>query len=355
MNHLNVWFEENKRSFPWRKNPTPYAVWISEVMLQQTRAQVVIPYFEKWMEKFPDVETLSKAPVEEVIKIWEGLGYYSRARNLHAGAKEIVEKFGGKIPSTREQLLQIRGLGPYTVAAILSFGFRKRAAPVDGNVLRVASRFFLVEEEIEKSSTRKKIESLVEDKLDPMSPWITGEALIELGATICLPKPRCAECPLLKECKAALQGNPERLPNKKVPIEATELIRGVAVIEAEGMVLVRKNRPGEIMADLYEFPYFEGVHLPREVSKEIEKMVGSKIYRSSKLPRVKHTFTRYRAILIPRHFQIAKKSEVVGFEWRPVGELLSLPFSSGHRKILKHRCNFWASCGLLDSHEHTAS
>ena len=187
---LLEWFEANKRVFPWREHPTPYRVWISEVMLQQTRAQVVVSYFDRWMKRFPNVEALAAAPIEEVIKIWEGLGYYSRARNLHKGAQEIVRKHGGRIPNTREALLELPGLGPYTAGAILSFGFHQRATAVDGNVLRVLSRFGWIAEDIGKIAARRKIEALAESLLDEKKPWVSAEALIELGATICLPQPR---------------------------------------------------------------------------------------------------------------------------------------------------------------------
>ena len=139
--NLHAWFEENKRDFPWRKEPTPYHVLVSEIMLQQTRASVVIPYFEKWMRRFPSVQALAEADLDEVIKLWEGLGYYSRARNLYAAAVQIEREFGGKIPDSKEELSRIRGLGPYTVGALLSFGFNKRAVAVDGNVTRVLALF----------------------------------------------------------------------------------------------------------------------------------------------------------------------------------------------------------------------
>jgi A/G-specific adenine glycosylase len=202
-NHsLNTWFEENRRAFPWREDPTPYSVWVSEVMLQQTRASVVVPYFERWMITFPSVAALAVAPIEQVIKMWEGLGYYSRARNLHRGAQQIVDDFGGVIPSTKEELLKIRGLGPYTVAAILSFGFKQRAAAVDGNVLRVITRYAWIDQDIQKVATKRVVAEFVESFLDEKQPWVTSEALIELGATICTPAPRCALCPIQSGCAA---------------------------------------------------------------------------------------------------------------------------------------------------------
>jgi A/G-specific adenine glycosylase len=339
MKRVNEWFLENRRIFPWREEISPYRVWISEVMLQQTRASVVIPYFERWMKEFPDVVALAAAPIDQVIKAWEGLGYYSRARNLHAGAQQIIRDFGGVIPSTREELLKIKGLGPYTSASVEAFGFHRRAAPVDGNVLRVMSRFLWIDEDIGKLSTRKKIEALTEERLDEKAPWVTAEGLIELGATLCLPKPRCGECPLQNECKAALRGVPDALPIRSKVEKIESLVRGVAIVEAEGFVLVRKNGPGQVMADLFEFPYFEGARSPREIQKKLEELVGKKVRFSGKLEPVEHSFTRYKVRLFPCLFAIDRVKQIEGYQWVRTEELAKLPFSSGHRKI-RRACEY---------------
>ena len=254
MRDLHDWFGETQREFPWRVERTPYKVWVSEVMLQQTRASVAIPYFQRWLKLFPDVRSLANASPEQVIKAWEGLGYYSRARNLHAGAKQIMEQFGGKIPSNREALESIKGLGPYTVGAILSFGFHQRAPAVDGNVTRALSRYFLIEENVSKQKTKRLIEEKAAGILDEKEPWVTAEALIELGAMICLPKPQCAACPLRKNCRAFHEGRAESLPIKNREEKTTELWRAVILIIADGKVLLRKGKAGKVMADLYEFP-----------------------------------------------------------------------------------------------------
>ena len=159
--HLKRWFLDQKRDFPWRENPSPYAVWVSEVMLQQTQAAVVISYFERWMQRFPTIQALADAPLEDVIKEWEGLGYYARARNLHAGARYVVENYEGQLPANAEQLYKIKGLGHYTVGAILSFAFQQRKAAVDGNVLRVLARYYGITDDIGKSATVKKCKDLL--------------------------------------------------------------------------------------------------------------------------------------------------------------------------------------------------
>lgn len=333
MRELNDWFRENRREFPWRLNPTPYKVWISEVMLQQTRASVVVPYFERWMELFPDVVTLAKAELEKVIKAWEGLGYYSRARNLHKGAQQMLEKFGGQVPSTREELASIHGIGPYTIGAILSFGFKKRAAAVDGNVTRVLSRYFSIEENVCKQPVKKRIAQHAEEVLDSQEPWLTAEALIELGATICTPKPRCQICPIEKSCLG--KDRAELLPIKNGEKETIYLRRAVIWLEVAGKVMIKKGEKGKVMADLYEFPYFEMGDDPwtrEKIGRKVEEVFGVKAQFVEKLPKVVHTFTKYKAELYPYRYQ--STSLVEGYLWVDRGKLGELPFSSGHRRIL---------------------
>jgi A/G-specific adenine glycosylase len=335
MQLLEEWFLENRRELPWRLDPTPYKVWVSEVMLQQTRASVVIPYFEKWLFLFPDIQSLAAAPIEQVIKAWEGLGYYSRARNLHKGANQIMEQFGGKIPSSAKELSSIHGLGPYTVGAILSFGFRKKAAAVDGNVTRVLSRYFCIEENVSKQAVKRKLELHAESLLNDETPWITMEALIELGATLCTPKPKCSICPLFKTCQGKQKA--EALPIKNQEKETIRLNRAVLLIETEGKILVKKGERGKVMADLYEFPYFEMGNEPWNQSKIIQ-MAASQFELDlsplERLPSLHHTFTRYKAYLYPLRCKAAKAKQREGYEWVAKDILSTLPFSSGHRKLL---------------------
>lgn len=340
---LHDWFLENARAFPWREEKTPYRVWISEVMLQQTRASVVVSYFHKWMGLFPTIEALSKAKIEDVIKAWEGLGYYSRARNLHKAAQEIVALYGGHLPNDPKSLEKISGIGPYTKGAILSFAFHKRAAAVDGNVLRVMSRLFLIEENIEKAQTKSKITKLTEEFLDKKSPWITMEALIELGATLCQKTPRCEDCPIRRECLAYKEGKAYALPIKQKEAKVTFLFRIVCLICSEGAILVKKEGAGLVMADLYQFPYLEKGKKELQksfVEKEAKVLFTKEIQWERALPSVTHSFTRYKAHLFPHLFSLKTRREFPGYVWVDKGALQHLPFSSGHRKIkeeiLKH-------------------
>lgn len=331
------WFKANRRDLPWREQPTPYAVWVSEVMLQQTRASVVIPYFEKWMERFPTIENLAAASQDEVIKLWEGLGYYSRARNLHKGAQQIVQEFEGEIPSDPVQLAKIKGLGPYTVGAISSFAFHQKISAVDGNVLRVLSRYFDIHDDIAKPKTVTIIRKLADQLLPEEEHWIVNEALIELGATLCGKKLQCTICPLKASCQGYAKGTASDLPMKSKGCATISLHRGVALIESEGHFLVRKGQVGKVMQDLYEFPYCEAsaqADWPQELTQLLSSYsLSGTIQKSLKL--VKHSFTKYQAFLYPYFIAGQARKAVPHHEWHPLSQLANLPFSSGHKRILE--------------------
>lgn len=334
--NLKKWFLAEQRDLPWRKNLTPYAVWVSEVMLQQTQVAVVIPYFEKWMELFPSIERLAEAPLDLVIKAWEGLGYYSRARNLHAGAKQIMEKFQGVLPEDEHSLKTVKGLGPYTVGAIRAFAFHQKAAAVDGNVLRVLSRYDCVEEDISKQQTIKKIRERAEALLPDEEPWIISEALIELGATVCSKQPKCRLCPLQSSCQAYTRGLAAVLPIKAKKIKPTILHRAVPVIMFEQYCLVRRGAKGEIMSDLHEFPYFE-TDFNGFSTKELENKIKQELNILTEfflsLDPVRHGFTRYDVRLSPAIYKCMKKQAVPNYQWIHFDELDKLALSSGHRRI----------------------
>lgn len=331
---LKVWFQKTARDLPWRRDPTPYAVWVSEIMLQQTQVSVVEGYFTRWMERFPTIKHLASASLDEVIKVWEGLGYYSRGRNLHAAARLIVEKHQGSLPSTKEELSLLKGLGPYTVGAILSFAFHKKAPAVDGNVIRVLTRYFAITENVQKTSTLKKIWTLAEEILPESQPWLIVEGLIELGATVCKREPQCWACPLRAGCSAFKLEIQEELPKKGKRIEITSLEREVFVIVHEGDVLLKKGEEGKLMADLYEFAYVD-----RKGKKDFPfPMIPKEI---AKLPEIKHSFTRFRVKLYPTLWSVEQKIEIPGHVWVACDELHKYPFSSGHRRILKNlRSNY---------------
>ena len=329
MEQVTFWFLKNKKNYPWRENKTPYRVWVAEVMLQQTRAEVVLEYFQRWMGAFATVEKLANASQQEVIKLWEGLGYYSRARNLHAAAKEIVEKYGGQLPFEVDKLLKIKGIGPYTAGAISAFAFQKRCAFVDGNIARVVARYYGYEECVVKNI--KSVTELVEKSLPQENADSFMEGLIELGQQVCKKKPNCIECPLKKTCIAYKEGRQDELPLRKVKNEVFKLERMVALILCNDTLLVRKNDQGKVMADLYEFPFIE-CKGERSVT-HIKKAFSLPMELEMVLPSFQHTFTKYRVSLYPYLFFTKKLLEVKGHEWVALQNIDNLPFSSGHKRI----------------------
>ncbi len=300
-------------------------------MLQQTQVSVVIPYFEKWLALFPTVAALADSSLEQVLKCWEGLGYYSRARNLHRGARFLVEKFGGIFPTQAEEIAMIPGIGPYTTGAILSFAFHQKAAAVDGNVLRLLSRFLACEEPIDSTVGRNKLQTYAEELLPDEEPWLVSEGLIELGALICTKKPLCLACPLKNECLAFRHHLQDELPKKRRGQGTTELIRQVAVITCQNRFAVQKGEKGKIMEDLYQFPFLEE-RSALAITEKFERAWGCKLhYKKALLPQ-RHSFTRYRAQLFPHFLEALEASEKM--IWKEIDELAKLPFSSGHKRIL---------------------
>lgn len=335
---LAAWFNKNKRSFPWRETKDPYRIWVSEVMLQQTQAQVVVPYYERWMEKFPTIAALASATNDEVVKAWEGLGYYSRVRNLRLGAQEIVRRFQGIVPDTKEELLSIPGIGEYTAGAILSFAFLQSSPAIDGNVIRVICRYFSIKGEVSLASSKREIRKAVEELLPEKNSHIISEGLIELGATVCRKKPLCEQCPVRKGCLAYRNGEEEELPFLKKRAETLYLNRMVFIIEREGHLIIKKETERKVMQDLFSFPSFdlkdgEAVSSPVGLLREVFGIEGEFI---SFLREETHTYTKYRVTLRPVLVRIKSGALPIGFQWVSLGQLSSLPFSSGYRRVINN-------------------
>ncbi|MVO99786.1 A/G-specific adenine glycosylase [Paenibacillus lutrae] len=258
--HLLAWYLIHRRDLPWRRSRNPYHIWISEVMLQQTRVDTVIPYFHKFTELFPTVEALATAPEDEVLKAWEGLGYYSRARNLQQAVREVHEQYGGTVPDSKEEFSSLRGVGPYTSGAVLSIAYNKPEPAVDGNVMRVLSRYFLIEDDIAKPAARIGMEKLARDLIPEGAAGDFNQALMELGAMVCTPRsPQCLTCPVMDQCAGRLAGREETLPVKtkaKPPMPERRL---VALIEGEGenagRILIRQRPQEGLLARMWELPH----------------------------------------------------------------------------------------------------
>lgn len=338
INPLKAWFTAEKRDLPWRQTEDPYAIWISEVMLQQTQVAVVVPYFLNWMQRFPTIQDLAQASLDEIIKTWEGLGYYSRVRHLHEAAKYLVEHFYGQLPNQEEELQKIKGLGPYTIGAILSFAFHQKKAAVDGNVIRVLTRYFGLKEDIAKPKTIKQLRLLAQTLLPDEEPWIINEALIELGATICQRKARCSACPIKNSCMSFKEGIVDSLPFNSKKIKIEYLHRAVAVIQCDSHLLVKRGQKGVIMSDLYEFPYFEvekEAASPQALKAKIMQHYALNVTQKQILKEVNQGFTRYQAQLYPILFTCPQPQKIEGLVWLPHQTLRQLAFSSGHRRIFQ--------------------
>ncbi|MBM7704429.1 A/G-specific adenine glycosylase [Metabacillus iocasae] len=256
---LITWFEREQRILPWRQDQDPYKVWVSEIMLQQTRVDTVIPYFNRFVEHFPTVESLAHAEEDKVLKAWEGLGYYSRARNLQAAVKEVHEQYGGKVPNTPEEISKLKGVGPYTTGAILSIAYGVPEPAVDGNVMRVMSRILSIWDDIAKPKTRKLFEEIIRLIISKDNPSYFNQGLMELGATVCTPtSPSCLLCPVREHCRAFEQGVQAELPikSKKKPPKPKQMA-AVVLTNEKGEVLIHKRPNKGLLANLWEFPNVE--------------------------------------------------------------------------------------------------
>ena len=261
------WFNKEQRQLPWRENQDPYRVWVSEIMLQQTRVDTVIPYYNRFMEQFPTIQALAMAHDEKVLKAWEGLGYYSRVRNLHAAVKEVQEQYGGKVPNTPAEIASLKGVGPYTAGAILSIAYGLPEPAVDGNVMRVMSRILLIREDIAKPSVRKIFEQAVRNLSSHENPSYFNQALMELGALICTPtSPSCLMCPVQNHCRAFAEGVQTELPIKTKKKKQRLVHLAAAVLrDKQGKFLIHKRPSEGLLANLWEFPNMEiNLHFKNE-------------------------------------------------------------------------------------------
>jgi A/G-specific adenine glycosylase len=250
------WYKKNKRDLPWRKTRDPYRTWVAEVMLQQTRVDTVIPRYERLLKRFPDVRALARARVDGVLKAWEGLGYYSRARHLHEAARVVVQHFGGEIPSEMENLRKLPGVGSYTAGAILSIAFGRRFAAIDGNVIRVITRLFAIKDPVDGNKAKTRIGAIAERLVPASEPGHYNQALMDLGSGICTPRsPACPDCPLAAACRAREKGIQESIPVKRKAAAVPHREAAVAVIcnDRGEILLVKRPRRG-LLGGLWSFP-----------------------------------------------------------------------------------------------------
>lgn len=286
------WYRENKRDLPWRHNPDAYRVWISEIMLQQTRVEAVKGYYDRFLKALPTVKDLAEAEEDKLLKLWEGLGYYNRVRNMQKAAQQIMVDHAGRFPDTYEEILQLKGIGNYTAGAISAFAYGIPKPAVDGNVLRVISRITGSYEDIMKQSVRKKIESALEQVIPTDAASDFNQGLIELGAIVCVPNggPKCEQCPVKEYCIAHAENLTAEIPVKK-KAKARKIEERTVLIFKDGKQIAIRKRPAKgLLAGLYEFPNVEGKLSMDEVT-EYSKKIGLMAVRVQKLPEAKHIFS----------------------------------------------------------------
>ncbi|HSB05080.1 MAG TPA: A/G-specific adenine glycosylase [Thermodesulfobacteriota bacterium] len=333
--NLLRWFKKNGRDLPWRKTRDPYRIWVSEIMLQQTQVKTVIPYYQKFLKTFPTVRHLAKADLSKVLALWEGLGYYSRARNLHKASREVLNRFKGKIPDHLNDLLRLPGIGRYTAGAILSIAFNQEAPILDGNAKRVLSRLYAISNDPGRNETEALLWRLSESLVPENHASFFNQALMDLGATICSPKaPRCVFCPLIHLCEAKARGDSERYPTRVVKKRIPRFHAVGAVIQKDGKVLLNHRPPNGLLGGLWEFPNWprEGKKdLERHLTKKAKREMGITVKSKGPIGLFQQTFSHFKLSLHAYRFQAYGKKE--NGKWIPVQKLHLFPMSRIHRRI----------------------
>lgn len=336
------WYYEHARSLPWRGRTDSYAIWVSEIMLQQTRVETVIPYFERWMKRFPTVRALAQASQQEVLAAWEGLGYYSRARNLHRAAQIVVERYGGELPADAAELQRLPGIGRYTAGAIASIAFGRDEAALDGNIRRVLARMFNVTEPARSPAGERRLWELAVENLPPGRAGDYNQAIMDLGAVVCTPRaPACPACPIQQLCEAYRLGiqdeRPVKLPKEPTPHYTVT----AAVIEQGDAVLITQRPQNGLLGGLWEFPGGKiepGEDFQTCLKREIREELGAAIQVGEPFGVYEHAYTHFRVTLHAYRCRLEAGSQpqavqVQDWRWVPRSELHAYPMGKIDRQI----------------------
>ncbi|MEX0594179.1 MAG: A/G-specific adenine glycosylase [Balneolaceae bacterium] len=342
---LISWFDHHQRDLPWRRTDDPWAIWVSEVMLQQTRVDTVIPYYQRFLNQFPTLSSLANASRQELLQHWEGLGYYSRGRNLQDATLQVMQQFDGVIPKTHDELLELKGIGPYTAAAVSSIAFGEPRAVVDGNVIRVMTRFFGIEEDIRRSTTRNRIQKIVQSMIPSDRPGDFNQAVMELGATICTPhNPACNHCPLASECTAYRTTATDRIPWKSPAKRVPHHQIGVGILLNDQNETLIALRPEDVMlGGLWEFPggkQKKGESIEQTVHRELSEELGIEIDSLKPFHTLDHAYSHFKITLhawtcklSPTSPEpIARTSQEI--RWVPMNQLADYPFPKANRTLV---------------------
>ena len=346
---LLAWFAQFRRDLPWRRTQDPYRIWLSEIMLQQTRVAAVIPYYERFLERFPDIRAVAEAPEEEVLRFWSGLGYYSRARNLQKAARQILARFGGEFPRTKAEVLELAGIGEYTAAAILSIAFNEKLAVLDGNVARVLARLDAVHGDLRESRLWQRLQQRADGLLAPESAAHWNQAMMELGATLCTPRsPQCLLCPVQQFCQARKLGIPEDVPEKRKKRLPVLVQLAVAVfVDPQGNTLLlpppvlSRNTADDyvpsLVAKLWHFPTVSSngnaeTALTEFLAKEFQLKQTA---RMAPLENIRHTVTHRKIVIVPFLVRVRAVPKIAGASLVGLEEVLGRPISNLTRKVAR--------------------
>lgn len=342
---LLEWWDKGHADLPWRKTADSYAVWVSEIMLQQTQIVTVIPYYERWMSRFPTVQALAEASLDEVLKLWEGLGYYSRARNLHTAAQQVMAQHNGRLPATVPELLKLRGIGRYTAGAIASIAFNQPVPILDGNVIRVLTRLTDLPDDVTQTPTKNHLWGLAAELVPANRPGDFNQALMELGQQVCLPaKPLCLFCPVASHCLARQRGTqlerPNRPPRPNTP--HYDVVAGIIWHQTNPEQFLIAKRPLDgLLGGLWEFPGGKqeaGETLPEALRREIKEELDMEIEVGAFQTQVQHAYTHFRITLHAFHARhIGRQPQNIGVAahtWVTIANLHNYAFAITDRKII---------------------
>jgi A/G-specific adenine glycosylase len=340
---LLAWYERSARDLPWRADRDPYRVWLSEIMLQQTQVETVKSYFERFTAELPNVAALAAAPEDQVLRLWEGLGYYRRARQLHKAAQTIVTEHGGRFPRDADAVRALPGVGRYTAGAILSIAFDAREPILEANTMRLFARLLAYQDDPRSAAGQEILWRTAETLLPRTRTGDFNQALMELGSQICKPRqPACEQCPVATLCAARAKGLTDTIPPAKAPTRFEEIREAAVVVYRRGKVLMRRCREGERWAGLWDFPRFQvesrrGAALRREIAAKVESTTGVVVGPHEKLTTIRHGVTRYRITLDCHRAEYAsgRVRSGSGLRWFRPTELADLPLSTTGRKIGK--------------------
>lgn len=346
---LHQWYLHNRRDLPWRQTQDPYAIWVSEVMLQQTQVKTVLPYYERFMAVFPTVQHLADATLQAVLKAWEGLGYYSRARNLHRAAGIVASQMDGRLARDWQAFKRLPGVGDYIAAAVLSIAFGCPHAAADGNVKRVLSRLFLIDVPVNQAASHKVFQATAQQLLSHDFPGDHNQAVMELGALVCTPRqPACDSCPLKRFCRAAATGQTDRYP-LRVKTDPTPEHRLVcAVVVKNGRLLLIQRPPEGLLGGLWEFPngpWKNGEKSTRACVTMVRSVVGLDIKPLDRLTSVRHAYSHFKIHMSVFHCRWqsgrVRLNGPKAFRWVPLEKLVELPLHRAVQKIVPHLEHFF--------------